>query len=133
MEADDTGRGPMVRQLPDSTGALCQKETEQYLGWAVTTTSDELDVLTCQACGAVEEINNNGKGAGSSSSTMKRCQQCHSVCYCSRRCQEWDWRIGGHRESCKPVSSNPNQHQCKPTTKTATGGVGTSVNIKDLN
>ena len=31
---------------------------------------------------------------------MKRCQQCESVSYCSRQCQEWDWKVGGHREVC---------------------------------
>jgi MYND finger len=32
---------------------------------------------------------------------MKRCSKCHSVYYCSRQCQEWDWRVGGHRLYCK--------------------------------
>jgi MYND finger len=121
------------KDTPMSKSGMCQKETEQYLGWTVTSLSTEaLDTLTCHACGSVEEVQNGSKVAnnGSSSSTMKRCQQCQAICYCSRRCQEWDWRIGGHRETCKPLNSvvanNTAQQQ-------RTGTVVDVVNVKELN
>jgi MYND finger len=152
------------KDTPAAKSSLCQKETEQYLGWTVTAKTDELDILTCHACGAVEEVlatnmnvnNKNGSGKGASStangksnnstSQMKRCQQCQAVCYCSRRCQEWDWKIGGHRESCRPVTSALSSTTSTAVTVASTsasgGGGGTSttkrgptssVNVKDLN
>jgi MYND finger len=108
---------------PTSKAALCRKETEVYLGWtSATSTSsssshpnsssgggagdpnhtagtDSADggdptspPLACAACGAIDLT--------ASSKQLKRCQQCRSVSYCSRQCQEWDWRVGGHRSSC---------------------------------
>lgn len=121
------------KDTPPSKAALCQKETEQYLGWTVSNNSnnDETDQLTCAACGDIEETNGNGI------SNMKRCQQCQSVSYCSRRCQEWDWKVGGHRETCKPVTT---QHQ-KVQLQIGNTNVSPSnnnnpvdvVNVKDLN
>lgn len=110
------------KDTPNSKAGLCQRETEQYLGWTVNTSSHDVDTLSCQACGAVE---NTHVTKGSTGSSMKRCQQCQAVSYCSRRCQEWDWRIGGHRESCKPLTC-----QNVPKTGPINGDV---VNVKDLN
>jgi MYND finger len=122
------------KDTPVSKAALCQKETEQYLGWTSSTILDAMDTLTCHACGSLEEqqkgVNNGAKVSSNIvSSNMKRCQQCQSVCYCSRRCQEWDWRIGGHRETCKPVSRN-----ATPQAQSHVGSVKTdTVNVEDLN
>jgi MYND finger len=113
---------------PTGKAALCRKETEVYLGWTSATSStsssshphnsgngsggagdpnntagmdpaDGIDPtsppLACAACGAVDLT-----VSSSSSKQLKRCQQCRSVSYCSRQCQEWDWRVGGHRSSC---------------------------------
>lgn len=100
------------KDTPTTKATLCQKETEQYLGWTGNnalgtdpTLKGKEDVealpprVSCHACGAYEETT-----ATSSSSNMKRCVQCQTVCYCSRQCQEWDWRIGGHREICKALN-----------------------------
>jgi len=113
------------KDTPASKAALCQKETEQYLGW--TTAADSGDnegglVPSCHACGALEDV----VGTTTSKITMKRCQQCESVSYCSRQCQEWDWKVGGHREVCGHdngggVAGLPN------------GGDDDVVEVKDLN
>ncbi|KAL7555839.1 hypothetical protein ACA910_017342 [Epithemia clementina (nom. ined.)] len=54
-----------------------------------------------KGCDAEDSNNNTVPGSG-----MKRCSQCQKVYYCSRQCQEWDWRHGGHKQMCfKPASS----------------------------
>lgn len=85
------------RDTPPSKAQLCQSETEQYLGWNTSGVlkggsgaNGNRDLL-CHACGTIEH-NTDG---------MKRCSKCHLVYYCSRQCQEWDWRIGGHKAQCK--------------------------------
>ena len=76
---------------PASKAALCRKETETYLGW----TDPMGDAIVCQACGTTEEyVGTDGQ--------MKRCSKCQKVYYCSRQCQEWDWRHGGHKRVCRP-------------------------------
>ncbi|KAF2279931.1 putative MYND domain protein [Westerdykella ornata] len=35
-------------------------------------------------------------------SALRRCAQCHSAAYCSRRCQRRDWKQ--HKENCQPAS-----------------------------
>lgn len=86
------------KDTPASKAALCQKETEQYLGWTTAAAKDEdVTVPSCHACGALEP-----------DATMKRCQQCESVSYCSRQCQEWDWKVGGHRAVCGQETNNGN-------------------------
>ena len=78
------------KDTPAAKARTCQKETEQYLGW-----NDAADPpqLVCHACGTVESVEAAAK--------MKRCQQCRVVCYCSRQCQEWDWKVGKHKSTCK--------------------------------
>lgn len=73
------------RDTPAAKAELCQKETAQYLGWS------EMDHILCHACGMSEEHVTD----------MKRCSQCQKVYYCSRQCQEWDWRNGGHKKTCR--------------------------------
>uniref|UniRef100_A0A7S3L4T4 MYND-type domain-containing protein n=1 Tax=Amphora coffeiformis TaxID=265554 RepID=A0A7S3L4T4_9STRA len=78
---------------PASKAALCRKETETHLGW----TDPMGDAIVCQACGTTEEnIGSDGQ--------MKRCSKCQKIYYCSRQCQEWDWRHGGHSGRCCPES-----------------------------
>ncbi|KAJ7167994.1 hypothetical protein C8R46DRAFT_1350867 [Mycena filopes] len=36
-------------------------------------------------------------------SEFKRCSGCLTLNYCSTECQRFDWREGGHRESCKSL------------------------------
>ena len=99
---------------PASKSALCRKETEQHLGWmsaSDTINEDDDDdmedlvptaeVIFCHACGIPED--RSSPIAASNTSNMKRCIQCKAVSYCSRPCQEWDWRVGGHRAICRPV------------------------------
>jgi hypothetical protein len=98
------------KDTPAAKAALCQKETEQYLGWNSSADNakdkDDTDpVLTCQACGAVEKEVDGDK------SKMKRCQHCRAVVYCSKQCQEWDWRVGGHRDVCKGNNGSDEQEQ----------------------
>jgi hypothetical protein len=79
------------RDTPASKAAVCQKETEQYLGWAGSSATAHADML-CHACGMSEALVTDN---------MKRCSKCQAVHYCSRQCQEWDWRVGGHKLNCK--------------------------------
>lgn len=82
------------RDTPASKAALCQKETEQYLGWAGTDASRSVhNELMCHACGMSEKLM-------SDTSAMKRCSKCRAVYYCSKSCQDWDWRVGGHKLAC---------------------------------
>jgi hypothetical protein len=83
---------------------------------------------------------------------MKRCSKCHAVYYCSRQCQEWDWRVGGHRVHCKKVldhstpvnlapsgsgaaaaASASNGVTGVPTSLSAVTGAATGATIKELN
>jgi len=90
------------RDTPVTKAQLCKQETEQHLGWAspaaAATSPDAQRDLLCHACGCSERL--VAGGGDSSSSGMKRCSKCQSVYYCSRQCQEWDWRIGGHKTQC---------------------------------
>ena len=79
------------KDTPRDKAAQCRKEMEQYLGL-----NQEPD-MTCHACGLEEEHVTEG---------MKRCSQCQKVYYCSRQCQEWDWRVGGHKQVCKENSES---------------------------
>jgi hypothetical protein len=97
-------------------------------------------VVTCHACGVPEDNMlkmTSSKLSASSASwhnliKMKRCVQCQRVSYCSRQCQEWDWRVGGHRDVCKVImptttmsnhhvssQMGPNPNSNKTTTNTA--------------
>lgn len=78
------------KDTPKDKAAQCQREMEQYLGL-----NQEPD-MTCHACGLEEQHVTEG---------MKRCSQCQKVYYCSRQCQEWDWRVGGHKQVCKEIVS----------------------------
>jgi MYND finger len=80
------------KDTPRDKAAQCQKEMEQYLGL-----NQEPD-MTCHACGLEEQHIMEGTEG------MKRCSQCQKVYYCSRQCQEWDWRVGGHKQVCKEIS-----------------------------
>lgn len=84
-------------ETPPKKAAACRRETQQYLGWA-SDMEDEDERITCHACGATEKVDLKQKD---DNSKMKRCRQCRLVCYCSRQCQEWDWRVGGHQRTCK--------------------------------
>jgi len=91
------------KDTPKDKALQCQKDTQKYLGWI---TPDECEQLVCNACGSTEDVdesknNNTINNNGGLKQKMKRCQQCRSVFYCGRQCQEWDWRVGGHREACK--------------------------------
>lgn len=94
------------KDTPSTKASLCQKETEQYLGWTGTTTAasiagtdgDAATRVSCHACGSLEDAD------VAATARMKRCLQCQTVTYCSRQCQEWDWRVGGHREVCKALN-----------------------------
>lgn len=119
------------QDTPRSKAELCQKETKEYLGWNNNTASTNNGatardaVITCVACGATE----------GPSRRFKRCQQCQAVSYCGRPCQEWDWRVGGHRQVCVPVSSSSSSD-----TAASSGGVKAAAAadaepgvVKDLN
>jgi hypothetical protein len=84
------------RDTPATKATLCQKETEQYLGWS----DHSGDQIVCQACGMSEEFVTDN--------VMKRCSKCQKVYYCSRQCQEWDWRSGGHKQNCKNTANGGN-------------------------
>jgi hypothetical protein len=108
--------GKFCADTPEKKAAQCRKETEQYLGWAVSATvGDDECSLQCRACGATQTVadwdasvtNVSNNASSSSSFKMKRCTQCRAVCYCSRQCQEWDWRVGGHKAICKPAGTIP--------------------------
>jgi MYND finger len=92
---------------PPSKAALCRKETEQHLGWMSPTNDDKgvvattAEMIFCHACGIPED--RSVASTPESASSMRRCMQCQAASYCSRPCQEWDWRVGGHRAICKPV------------------------------
>ncbi|GKY98324.1 hypothetical protein MPSEU_000790000 [Mayamaea pseudoterrestris] len=92
------------KDTPPAKAALCKRETEQYLGWAGAAAADastlEHDVL-CHACGVSERLLSE-----SGSSKMKSCGKCQSVFYCSKQCASWDWRIGGHQQSCSISEEN---------------------------
>ena len=68
------------KDTPASKAAQCKGETEQYFGWTAT--------KACQACGSLDE------------KKVQRCEQCKEAYYCSRQCQKWDWKVGGHFKSC---------------------------------
>ena len=93
--------------------------------------------IVCNACGAAEDwilptslpslssssssqnsttSNNNSSNNGNGSTTMKRCSQCQAVYYCSRLCQEWDWRNGGHKQVCFPKGGGVNNNKAQPAT-----------------
>jgi len=76
------------KDTPPLKAQQCQKEMEIYLGLQ----TDEHENMTCHACGLEEQHVTEG---------MKRCSKCQKVYYCSRQCQEWDWRVGGHKQVCK--------------------------------
>jgi MYND finger len=161
------------KDTPASKASLCQKETEQYLGWTspcndsvsennINTNADgdaaeQADKgaenrIRCHACGILEDPppTTNGANGSKPSSSMKRCIQCHSVSYCSRQCQEWDWRVGGHRDACCNGEEEEDNNDATATTTatadtagtsksstTATvaggGGGGEALNVKELN
>jgi hypothetical protein len=80
-------------------------------------------------------------------SKMKRCIQCQKVCYCSRQCQEWDWKIGGHRDLCMSITTGTtatttnimnncnNNNNINATTATivATNAISSLTPVNDLN
>ena len=36
---------------------------------------------------------------------FSKCEQCRLARYCSRECQKYDWKHGGHKHDCRPVES----------------------------
>lgn len=39
--------------------------------------------------------------------TFQKCARCRLAVYCSRECQKWDWKHGGHKIDCKPMQTWP--------------------------
>lgn len=185
------------KDTPASKAALCQKETEQYLGWlgtnyhdphnnATTTTTYTYNAdgtttavhsggvsttgrgsgsdgspnnnnvmarISCQACGSLDDDCGAGLLAAdavpstttTTATKIKRCIQCQTVTYCSRQCQEWDWRVGGHRDVCRALNggkssfraaADARQQQRTENNATASSSSSAATNlvlIKDLN
>ena len=48
----------------------------------------------CHACGFEASFVEDG---------MIQCERCHKVSYCSVHCLQWDWKSGGHAETCVDV------------------------------
>jgi MYND finger len=114
---------------PPSKASQCRHETFSYLGWPLSESGSD---LTCRACGMSEQH----------LADMKRCSKCHSVYYCSRQCQEWDWRVGGHRLYCKRVidpglaaatTAAGNGVSAIAATLSAVAGAAGGTVIKELN
>jgi hypothetical protein len=99
------------KDTPAGKSLQCRHETYSFLGWPL---SESGSLLTCRACGTSEQI----------VADMKRCSKCQSVYYCSRQCQEWDWRVGGHRVYCKKVLDHPTPLSLAPSSGP---GVGAAV------
>lgn len=55
------------------------------------------DIVECQACGKAEDILNDEQ--------FPLCGRCHVVAYCSRECQQRDWRR--HKRNCAPNQEDP--------------------------
>lgn len=109
---------------PAGKAALCRKETEQHLGLS----DPEGSEIVCCACGMSEEFVTDN--------VMKRCSKCHKVYYCSRQCQEWDWRSGNHKQNCKTVATAANTNENGTTDGGSAVAVVEDENgdaIKDLN
>jgi MYND finger len=159
------------KDTPASKAALCQKETEQYLGWTTGMSHAHMNAagggagvsdatgndgmnnpmlyrVSCHACGTLEDYpdpmtaaataNSNSTTAPSSSldlsviatpatTKIKRCIQCQTVAYCSRQCQEWDWRVGGHREVCKALNGGSGEGGSKRNASHSTNTASTAT------
>jgi hypothetical protein len=108
------------RDTPANKAASCQRETEAYLGWSDPQSGQP---LVCHACGVVQEEVSGADSLvdaqyaivsnGIPTSSMKRCSKCQKVYYCSRQCQEWDWRVGGHKRVCLFEAAQKQQQQIK--------------------
>ena len=98
------------KDTPTNKAALCQKETETYLicgNWNMNDPNGAAEVsILCNACGATEEAVASAAAATADGQVMKRCSKCQKVYYCSRQCQEWDWRHGGHKQMCTKAADS---------------------------
>ncbi|PRW56765.1 HIT MYND zinc finger [Chlorella sorokiniana] len=41
---------------------------------------------------------------------VRKCAQCRSVSYCSQECQVRHWKEGGHKEACRTLAAQRQQH-----------------------
>ena len=130
---------------PLSKAKLCQQETENYLGWnqqpqPSSKNGTGTQELHCHACGMAESLvlessssSSSSTGKTPSTSAMKQCSQCQKVVYCSRQCQEWDWRIGGHKQSCQKNQTNSTHKQDESQSQDTQPQTSDGTETEDLN
>mmetsp|Transcript_32043 Transcript_32043/g.96434 ORF Transcript_32043/g.96434 Transcript_32043/m.96434 type:complete len:1595 (+) Transcript_32043:1276-6060(+) len=58
---------------------------------------------TCASCSKERDAKN-----------MKRCRRCMAVYYCSEECQRQHWKVGGHKDECKPRSESVKPGGARP-------------------
>ena len=56
-----------------------------------------LGTLRCANCGRHEKVDREPP--------FKKCAKCKQCLYCSKECQTYHWRHGGHKLNCTPASS----------------------------
>jgi radical SAM protein with 4Fe4S-binding SPASM domain len=47
-----------------------------------------------------DELKTRGSEGEQKSETMSRCGSCRLANYCSKKCQAYAWKFGGHRNLC---------------------------------
>jgi hypothetical protein len=62
-----------------------------------------------EACSAAKCMNIATLGVNSESGTFQVCSRCRCARYCSRECQRWDWKHGGHKQECVAVQKLVNK------------------------
>jgi MYND finger len=99
--------------MTEEQPAMVSSSTANASGTSAATTVPATDTATSSSTAAAASntitttasnttTTSASASSGSSTSQMKRCSKCQKVYYCSRQCQEWDWRHGGHKKACKP-------------------------------
>ena len=60
-----------------------------------------LEAKRCSSCLMAEDDLPEGR-------KLLACAKCRVVNYCSKECQKYDWKQGGHKERCVAVGSSSN-------------------------
>ncbi|GAB5036452.1 zinc mynd-type [Nannochloropsis oceanica] len=83
-------------------GYLRMRRTEELMAQLSLVMEEEVGMgggmgggPTCEVCKQTSEAVRR--------QALLRCARCRSVRYCSRECQVWHWRRGGHKEACEQL------------------------------
>ena len=90
----------MATRLPDGERIYAEKLVDLWKHEDYADGQQDFE----EACSAPNCMTIGMSGVQRESEAFQLCPRCRCARYCSRECQVWDWKHGGHKHECQPVA-----------------------------